>query len=304
MFNDKFLSFYLVLCLMIGSAVLGVPAAGQGAGGAPANRASSVGGKKEVKFEVISIRPAKPGASPYDGGATHLSDTNPSPDGFVTTMTAWQMLMLAYAPDDGSAQTVPMINAPKWFSSSAPDWYVINARVSEADRDAWRNQSKRHELLHSAMRDLLKERCKLMAHEEPAEFSDYKLVIGTHGLKMKPTAPGSAPPKGAFPLPTGGFRSPTGPRERTTWHYYGATIGELIDFLSPPGTFSPAPPVHDKTGLTGRYDFTLTMIDDPSRDPAELVFNWPVQPLGLELKRGTYPGYRVFIEHMEKPTAN
>lgn len=96
----------------------------------------------------------------------------------------------------------------------------------------------------------------------------------------------------------------TGPRDRPAWHYYGATIGELIDFLSPPGTFSPAPPIHDKTGLTGRYDFTLTMIDDPSRDPAESIYNWPVRPLGLELKRGTYPGYKVFIEHMEKPTAN
>jgi uncharacterized protein (TIGR03435 family) len=75
------------------------------------------------------------------------------------------------------------------------------------------------------MRDLLKERCKLVAHEEPAEFSDYKLVIGTNGLKMKATAPGSTPPKGAYALPTGGFRLPTGPREKTTWHYYGATIG-------------------------------------------------------------------------------
>jgi len=72
----------------------------------------------------------------YVSGATHLSDTNPTPDGFVTTMTAWQMLMLAYAPDDGSTQTVPMINEPKWLSSSPSDWYVINARVSDADRDA------------------------------------------------------------------------------------------------------------------------------------------------------------------------
>lgn len=172
MFSDRFRGFSLSLCLMIGSAVLSAPAAAQG-DRAPAHKASSVTGKKEIKFEVISIRSAKPEFSPYDGGATHLGDTNPTPDGFISTLTAWQMLIIAYAPDDGSEPTVPMINAPKWLSNSPPDWYVINARVSDADRDAWRNQSKRHELLHSAMRDLLKERCKLVAQEQPAEFPDY-----------------------------------------------------------------------------------------------------------------------------------
>ena len=303
MFNGRFCGFYLLLCLMIEPALLSVSAAAQ-AGARTPNKASSVAGKKEVKFEVISIRPAKPGFSPYDGGATHMSDTNPTPDGFITTMTVWQMLMLAYAPDDGSVQNVPMVNAPKWLSDGPPTWYVINARVADADRDAWRSQDKRHVLLHSAMRDLLKERCKLLAHDDPAEFPDYELVIEKHGLKMKATAPGSVHPKEALALPTGGFRLATGSRDQTTWHYYGASIAELIDFLRPPGTFSPAPPIYDKTGLTGRYDFSLTMIEEPSHDFAASTFNWPVGPLGLELKPGKYPGYKLVIEHMKRPAEN
>jgi uncharacterized protein (TIGR03435 family) len=297
-FGHRFRGFFLVLVLMMGAAA-GRGVAAQGLARAPANK-GGVPAKKEIKFEVISMRPAKPGFSPYDGGATHMSDTNPTPDGFITTMTVWQMLMLAYAPDDGSVQNVPMVNPPKWLST----WYVIDARVSDVDRDAWRGQDRRHVLLHAAMRDLLKERCKLVAHEQPTAFPDYELVIGKHGLKMKATTPGTAPPKEAFPLPTGGFRFATGPRDRPVWHYYGATVGELIEFLRPPGTFSPAPPIYDKTGLTGRYDFSLSMIEEPSHDFDGQTFNFPVGPLGLELKRGTYPGYKLVIEHMEKPAAN
>jgi uncharacterized protein (TIGR03435 family) len=125
-------------------------------------------------------------------------------------------------------------------------------------------------------------------------------VIGKKGLKMKATAPGSALPKG-YPLPTGGVRLADGNRNRTTWHYYGATMWELVDFLA---LSSRDRPVHDETGLTGRYDFTLQMIEDPSRDASEEIFNFPVAPLGLALKPGKYPGFKLVIDHMEKPSSN
>jgi uncharacterized protein (TIGR03435 family) len=85
------------------------------------------------------------------------------------------------------------------------------------------------------------------------------------------------------------------------WHYYGATIGDLVDFL---GITSHLRPIHDETKLTGRYDFTLQMIDDPSNDPEDQVRNWPIAQLGLELKPGQYPGFKLVIDHLEKPTGN
>jgi len=169
--SKTFLGFPLAsLCLMTGFALPGVPAAAQGSNPAY-GKTGSAAGKKEVKFEVISIRPAKPGWSPYDGSSAPVGNRNPTPDGFGSTLTVSQMLMIAYAPDDRSWGTIPVItntpdavswgssstsiiSAPKWFG----DWYVIQARVSDADREAWRNQSGNHELLRSAMRDLLKEK--------------------------------------------------------------------------------------------------------------------------------------------------
>jgi len=300
-FSKTFWCFSAVsLCLMVGFALWGVQAAAQGSHAAHGDKSGSiVAKKKEVKFEVISIRPVKPGWSPYDGAPAPLSNANPTPDGFLSTLTVWQMLMIAYAPDDQSWGNIPVVNSPSW----AGDWYVINARVSDADVEAWRNQSGHHELLRSAMRDLLKERCKLVVHQQPTELPDYKLVIRKKGLKMKAAVPGSAPPKG-YTLPSGAVRFATGPRERPTWHYYGATIGDLVEFLSPSGTGSPRPPVHEETGLTERYDFTVQMVENPSRDRAESIYNFPVAPLGLELKPGKYRGFKLVIDHLEKPSPN
>ena len=287
--------------MMTVSAFCSVPAAAQANNAAHADKSGSNSAKKkEVKFEVISIRPVKPGWSPYDGGSSHMSDFNPAPYGFVSTLTSWQMLMIAYAPSDQSWDSIQIINAPKWFTSYDTTWYFINARVSAADMGAWRNQSVHHELLRSAMQDLLKERCQLVIHKQPGEFPDYRLVVGKQGLKMKATAPGSPLPRGAA-LQSGGVMVSNGPTDRVTWHFHGATIEDLLEFLS---RCSPNRPIHDETGLTGRYDFAIQMIEHPLRDREEQIFNWPVAPLGLELKPGKFPGFKLVIDRMEKPSSN
>ncbi len=301
-FSKEFWTLFLVsLSLTIGSALWSVTAAAQANNAGHGDKYGSNATKKEeIKFEVISIRPVKPGWSPYDGGSSHLSDFNPTPSGFISTLTVWQMIMIAYAPSDQSWDSIPLINAPKWLYNYDAAWFFINARVSEADMRAWQNQSIHHELLRSAMQNLLKERCKLVIHKQPGEFSDYRLVIGKKGLKMKVTPPGSALPKGTD-LKSGGVMVAEGPRNRTTWHFHGATIEDLVEFL---GRCSPNRPVHDGTGLTGRYDFAMQMIEIPSRDHEEQIYNWPVAPLGLDLKPGKYPGFKLIIDHLERPSSN
>lgn len=298
MFSTRFWCIsWAAVGLITGSALLSTSASAQ-ASNAPhaAITSADTGQKKEVKFEVVSIHPLKSGSAPTGTGFT----PNPTPDGFVSTLTVWQMLMVAYAPGNlESWLSTPLVNEPKWFGDT--DWYVVTARVSDADRDAWRNQSNHHELLRSAMQDLLKVRCKLVVHEQSTEIPDFKLVVSKKGPKgLKPTVPGSALPKGT-PLPTGGVMVSDGPRLRPTWHFYGVTIGELVDFLS---RSSQARLVHDATGLTGRYDFAIQMIETPSREPEEEVYNWPIEPLGLELKPGKSQGFTLVIDHMEKPTPN
>ncbi|HEV2620095.1 MAG TPA: TIGR03435 family protein [Acidobacteriaceae bacterium] len=262
--------------------------------------------EKHMTFEVASVRPQQSGVAVGTG-----MNLTPSPDGYRSALTVWQMLMLAYAPGGyESWVSTPVTNTPSWSG----DWYVINARVSDADREAWNHQTRNYELLHLAMQALLKDRFKLVVHEKPTQIPDYKLVVRKKGPQFKTAVPLSVVPKGAAPLRSGGVMvaEQGGPSivehggitshdHRTIRHFYGATMDDLADFLS--GS-TQRRPVHNGTGLTGRYDFTLESIERPSLEPDEAVYNWPVEPLGLELKYGTSPGFELAIDHIERPTAN
>jgi len=206
------------------------------------------------------------------------------------------MLMLAYAPGNFSTwNSTHVLNAPKWLQDG--NWYMIDARVSEADREAWRNQ-KNNELLHPALQAMLRERCKLVIHEVPTPIEVYNLVVKKGRSRLTATPPNFVLPKNDAPLKSGGVRIA---ESGTRLHYYGATMADLVDFLT---LSSAGRPVHDATGLTGHYNFILQRIDEPSRDPEEMVYNWPVDQLGLEVKVGKSSGITLVIDHIEKPTPN
>ncbi|MFT4111518.1 TIGR03435 family protein [Silvibacterium sp.] len=250
---------------------------------------------KDFRFDVVSIRPVKPGV--IGEGVTF----DPTPTGYSSNLTLWMMVAMAYSPDDHSWDTFPMLNMPKWMY--IPDWYTIRARISDTDIALWRSQGPRHELLRAAMRDLLKTRCNLQVHEVPAEFTDFTLVVGKKGLKgLKPSDLKAPLPSGGASLATGGVRTLEGSGGTTIWHFYGAQIGELVEFLA---AASPGRQIHDKTGLTGRYDFSMTLVDNnPTHDRNLAIYSWPVAPLGLELRTGKYEGFKLVIDHIDKPSTN
>ena len=85
-------------------------------------------------------------------------------------------------------------------------------------------------------------------------------MVGKRGAKLKPATTRDNPPNGVKTL-DGGFMTPFGLRS-TSWHFYGATMGDLARFLSTAGR-----PVRDKTGLTGRYELLPTGTDPRSHAP-------------------------------------
>jgi uncharacterized protein (TIGR03435 family) len=60
-------------------------------------------------------------------------------------------------------------------------------------------------------------------------------------------------------------------------------------------------PVRDRTGLTGRYDFTIREV--PPTDENHL-YNYPVDHLGLQAKRGAESRPMLVIDYIEKPAPN
>jgi len=260
----------------------------------PQNSTTQASTEPPVTFDVISIKPVKHGSPISD---ENWNNTNPSPDGYRSSMRITQMIMVAYGDTVGGDASIytPLLNLPTW----SEDWYDIDARVSNSDLAAWQNQSGKHELLRTAMRDLLKERCKLAIHAQPTELLDYKMVVGKKGLKLKANPPDFVLPSGGK-LESGGVLVPEKVGDKSVLHFYGATMGDLASFES---RFSNRP-VHDMTGIAGRYNFTFQPPDRTSSDSIDEATQFPIDALGLELKPGKYSGITLVIDHVEKPSEN
>jgi hypothetical protein len=99
----------------------------------------------------------------------------------------WDALELACVGDETTAwNSTPILNAPKLCFE---DTYDFNARVSQADLQAWQSQ-KHYDFLRSALRSALRDRCKLAIHEELAQGGE--LGTGSREAWAKTKVGGSA----------------------------------------------------------------------------------------------------------------
>lgn len=174
---------------------------------------------KEMEFEVLSIRPTSP-----DEG--HRAGVRITPNGFTWTARIWDVLDLAYVGEDVVAwRQTPIVNCPNLCEET----YDFNARVSQADLNAWQSQ-KHSELLRIALRAALRDRCKVAIHEEPQQGDNFELRIAKYGPKLKPAGQRSTLPAGVTLL-SGGVMVAFG-QNRSSWNFYDATMEDLARFLS------------------------------------------------------------------------
>lgn len=194
---------------------------------------------------------------------------------------------------DGSMQ---ILNGPHWIWNN----YVIDARVLDKDRDAWRNQSSQEELLRAALRNLLKDRFKFAFHARTVDTTGYDLVATKRsGTKLQDTSAGAALPKGLV-LANGAVRVDGHYSDGSSVeHYYNETMDDLAYQLS----IATRRFVQNKTGLTGRYNFAL-VYRHLSHEIDELPNNWSIGDLGLKIKRVKRPGITLVIDHIEEPSQN
>jgi uncharacterized protein (TIGR03435 family) len=194
-----------------------------------------------------------------------------------------------------------LLNAPDWVGR---DMYDIDARVASEDVEAWQKQDMANPvLLRSALQETLKERCHLSLHAIPSETKYLDLVVGKNGLKIKEMLPGESIPTVGVTLLGGGKMTIEQHEGQLEKRFYGATMNDFALTLS---LISGDRPVQDKTGLTGRYDFTWQERDSTGSD-ADLggqLYKWPIDSFGLALKPGVGPANTFVIDHIEKPNDN
>lgn len=173
----------------------------------------------------------------------------------------------------------------------------ILAKAPGGEAGAPSDQKSRFDRVRERLRSLLAERFGLMVHHESREEPAYMLTIAKNGSKLSPvSAPGGPPHKQEGRGHSQGFAVP---------------MEMLVVTLSN----ATNQPVIDKTGLMGRFDYTLNwdpastaLIANPDAPPPDSsrpsLFTAVQEQLGLRLESGKAPADVVVIDRVDRPSGN
>lgn len=272
----------------------------------------------EFKYDVASIKPDKSDSSWVGFRARPAAD-----EFIVKNVTLRGLFGMAYRRDNGKTPFRPeqILGTPNWFDSEK---YDVDAKMDSAVAAEMEKLSPDQRTLarQHMLQVLLAERFNLTVHLETKELPVYNLVLAKNGPKLKEAKPGDTYPDGIKfadgskgganfidmrPTSTGGM----------TIIGQGVPVEKLVGLLSP----QLGRTVLDKTGLTGKYDFTLQFApndsqmqadaadgqaalgaSDPSGSP--FLFTAIQQQLGLKLESSKGPVEIIVIDHVEKPSEN
>jgi uncharacterized protein (TIGR03435 family) len=235
-----------------------------------------------------------------------------TPDGITATNVGLPLLLqLAYG-----VHSDQILGSPGWIASEN---YDLQAKVDDSVIEELKKlnpeqlRSARQQMLQS----LLADRFKLRVHRETKELPVFSLVISKNGFKLREAKPNETDANGR----TGMYISGSS----------GAMRGQLVSMASLAQFLYRQlnRTVLDKTGLTGKYDFTLKWTPDqnqvqsppgvqdtlgsaPNGQP-EIAASGATGPdlfiaiqeqLGLKLVSGKGPVEVIVIDHIERPSGN
>ena len=267
--------------------------------------ASPVAGtaSKVPAFEVASIKPNKSGT-----GMTMLQTT---PVGFsASNISLKAVIQHAYGVEENQ-----ILGAPSWVGSER---YDIEAKVSSSDTDALHDLNPDQRRL--MLQPLLADRFQLKVHTELRDFPVLVLVVAKGGPKLHEAKPGDTYPNGLK-----GFDGGGGPGMMLMRPGQLTAQGVDLSFVAKQLSQQLGRTVQDKTGLTGKYDFTMQW--KPDRDPSPMpgapepgqqgpgatlstdsseasIFTAVQEQLGLKLESRKAPVEVLVIDHVEAPSEN
>jgi bla regulator protein BlaR1 len=248
------------------------------------------------EFDVAIVKPSGPPSITYTiGGVSYAPKSfHFMPGGGLQTLgsTLKDLIVLAYDMLPNQTQ-----GGPPW---TAVDRYDVTAKVTEGEGDpATLTDAERQkwtERIRLRTRALLASRFNLAVHKETRESAMYELHVDKNGPKADALEESSATSgisfRGNLMLSNGG------------------DMHELALLL----TSQVQKPVVDKTGLAGRYDFTLRWAAEqlslvpgtPSGDAEKLpsIFTALREQLGLRLDSTRGSVEVLVIDRAERPSEN
>lgn len=234
-------------------------------------------------FEVATIKPSNPerqGGKLFTVKGRQVLTINTTVNDLVT---------MAYG-----LHVRQLTGGPSWMESEKYDV------TGQPEAQGIPNQAQLAEMI----KGLLADRFKLAFHRETRELPAYAIVVGTSGHKLTKN---DSNPNG---LPSLLFRG------LGVLPVMNATIGDFAGVMQMAVLDRP---VVDKTGLQGRYDFTIRWTPDesqfaglgvrvppPSNDPNAPpgLFTAMQEQLGLRLESTRAPVEVLVVDRVEKPSEN
>jgi uncharacterized protein (TIGR03435 family) len=262
-----------------------------------------------TKFDVVSIKPCKP-------GVTKGGDSSPGRLSIGCAILAGvdntgliQQAYNRYA--DGhltSAQIIPIEGGPDWIHSET---FEIDAKSD--------GHPSIQTMLGPMMRSILEDRFKLRIHRETRQGPVYELALGKGSPKLKPLQDGSCTPvvvgRPLPPLASGQHLCRNMVSPRGSVDFEGGTISMFTGLLG----LIVDRPVIDKTGITNYFEVHLKFSPDDSAprpattEPGSPAVSSPDAPgifqaiqeqLGLRLVPANGPVDVLVIDHVERPSGN
>jgi len=244
-----------------------------------------------LAFEVASIKPTQSSGGGVSGGCRGIDSKFAPNDPRVNVplgrcvITAGRLSHLMGIAFQMSLQRI----------SGFPDWDGPSRFDLEAKADDPTTATEQQ--LLSMLQNLLSERFKLALRHITTELPVFALLVGKNGPKLH-----------ASELDA---RSPVPEVKGSALVLKGYSLADLADFLS--NLPSIGRPVHDMTGINGRFDFTFNLLESQPESIGDLkmaIATWQnavndVQgPLGLTLESQKGSIDSLVIDHAEKPTSN
>ena len=254
----------------------------------------------ERRFEVVSIKPFD-----ASGGATPRSGTRGTRYDFSGLPLWWLVAQAFRAPLDRDR----LVGLPEWIDTER---YAIAGTIPDGVPVS---------ALPVLMTNLLKDRFRMVAHTETREMPVYNLVLARNDKRLGPSlketsAECRAAMAARLAAPQRGASPPTAPTASGACPPPGLNIGFLsqsgieMAMLAQGLTQIVGRPVIDRTGLTGYYDYTLTVdagagnraARSPGGSRCADHLHRSAGAARAEAGSGRGPVEVVVIDRLEKPT--
>ena len=223
--------------------------------------------QSQPAFEVVSIH------RNLHGGDDRVDIT----PGRVTINNASLRTLIRNGYD---IQNFQFAGGPSWIDS---DTYTISAIIAN-------HAEVTHDQYRALIRAMLADRFQLKVHWETRQGDVYALVVAKSGPKLKVSDASAEPGLNTNIAGHLGRMVAT----NVPVFYLSTVLGNKLSH-----------PVIDKTGLEGKYDWTLVWDPDPSADSTEPSISTAVQEqLGLKLDAQKGPVKMLVIDSVERPSEN